>query len=70
MTEWVDRSILEAASWRLASELVRRHPQSTRLIRAFPGDGQYDVLWILASACATRPRPARGSPGSRMSAPA
>ena len=47
--EWVDRSVLEAASWRLASELVRRHPASTRLIRAFPGGGQYDVLWIQAT---------------------
>ena len=48
MMEWMDRSVLEAASWRLASELVRRHPASTRLIRAFPGGGQYDLLWIQA----------------------
>jgi hypothetical protein len=48
--EWVDRSVLEAASWRLASELVRRHPNTTRLIRAHPGGGQSDCLWILPTA--------------------
>ena len=42
-----DRSIIEAASWRLASELVRRHPKETRLFRGHPGGGTYDVLWIL-----------------------
>lgn len=45
--DWQDGSVIEAASWRLASEIVRRHPKITRLIRAFPGGGQYDVLWIL-----------------------
>lgn len=48
--EWNDRSVLEAASWRLASELVRRHPDTTRLIRAHPGGGQSDCLWILPTA--------------------
>lgn len=48
--EWIDRSVLEAVSWRLASELVRRHPDVTRLIRAHPGGGQYDCLWILPKA--------------------
>jgi hypothetical protein len=47
---WADRSVLEAASWRLASELVRRHPDTTRLIRAHPGGGQSDCLWILPTA--------------------
>lgn len=47
--EWVDRSVLEAVSWRLASELVRRHPDTTRLIRAHPGGGLSDCLWILPS---------------------
>lgn len=41
--------MLEAASWRLASELVRRHPDTTRLIRGHPGGGQSDCLWILPS---------------------
>jgi hypothetical protein len=45
--EWADRSVLEAASWRLASELLRRHPETTRLIRAHPGGGQSDCLWML-----------------------
>jgi hypothetical protein len=39
--------MLEAASWRLASELARRHPSTTRLIRAHPGGGQSDCLWVL-----------------------
>lgn len=47
--EWADPSVLEAVSWRLASELVRRHPDSTRLIRAFPAHG-YDLLWIQAAS--------------------
>lgn len=41
-----DRTVTEAASWRLASELARRHPQQVRLLRGHPGGGQYDVLWI------------------------
>jgi len=50
MSWWEDRSVLEAASWRLASELVRRHPNTVRLIRAHPGGGQFDVLWIVPTA--------------------
>lgn len=42
-----DRSLIEAASWRLASELMRRHPSGVRLFRAHPGTGQYDVLWLM-----------------------
>lgn len=45
--EHVDRSAVEAASWRLASELVRRHPTALRLIRGHPGGGQSDCLWLL-----------------------
>ncbi len=45
--EWVDRSVLEAVSWRLASELFRRHPTGLSLIRGFPGGGQSDCLWLL-----------------------
>jgi hypothetical protein len=43
---WIDRSVLEAVSWRLASELVRRHPRSTRVLHTRPGGGQYDCLTI------------------------
>ena len=43
---WVDGSLLEAASWRLASELARRHPVTTWLYRAHPGGGQSDCLWL------------------------
>lgn len=45
--ELVDGAVVEAASWHLASELVRRHPKSIRLIRGHPGGGQYDLLWLL-----------------------
>jgi hypothetical protein len=45
--EEFDRSVVEAASWRLASELVRRHPTTVRLIRGHPGGGQSDCLWLL-----------------------
>ena len=44
--EIVDRSLIEAASWRLASELMRRHPNGVRLFRGHPGSGQYDLLWM------------------------
>jgi len=45
--DWEDRSVLEASSWRLASELARRHPGTTRLIRTHPGGGQYDCLCLI-----------------------
>ena len=47
MQEQFDRSVVEAASWRLASELVRRQPTTLRLIRGHPGGGQSDCLWLL-----------------------
>ena len=50
MSEWIDRSVLEAASWRLASELVRRHPLTTRVLHTHPGGGQYDCLTITSPA--------------------
>lgn len=50
LMEWIDRSVLEAASWRLASELARRHPATTRLIRAHPSGGQSDCLWLMPTA--------------------
>ena len=43
----MDRSVVEAASWRLASGLARRHPTALRLIRGHPGGGQSDCLWLL-----------------------
>jgi hypothetical protein len=46
MADWIDRTVLEAASWRLASELVRRHPLTTRVLHTHPGGGQYDCLTI------------------------
>lgn len=46
MIEPNDWSVIEAASWRLASELYRRHPKRLRLWRGHPGGGQYDVLYL------------------------
>lgn len=42
-----DRTVLEAASWRLGSELARRHPRRLRLIRTHPGGGLYDCLTLV-----------------------
>jgi hypothetical protein len=43
-----DPTVIEAASWRLASELVRRHPERLRLIRGHPKSGSSDMLWLFA----------------------
>ncbi len=48
--EMLGPTVLEAASWRLASELLRRHPTTTRLICGHPGGGLSDCLWILPTA--------------------
>jgi len=48
--ERTDRSVLEAVSWRLASELVRRHPSAIRLIRGDPKGGMSDLLWLSAKS--------------------
>lgn len=45
----LNRSVLEAASWRLASELVRRHPE-LRILRTHPTGGMYDCLTIVDGA--------------------
>lgn len=42
--EW---SEAERLSWELGSRLVARHPTALRMLRAFPGGGQYDVLWVV-----------------------
>lgn len=39
----IERTVVEAASWRLAVLLARRHPDLV-VRREHPGDGQYDVL--------------------------
>jgi hypothetical protein len=38
-------SVAEAASWRLGSELVRRHPDLAVAL-GHPGGGQYDVMFV------------------------
>ena len=50
----MQRSVLEAASWRLAAELCRRHPDRLRIYELHPGGGQYDCLSIAAGGEAPR----------------
>lgn len=44
----VHPSVIEAASWRLCSELARRHPHALRIVELHPGGGQYDCLALVA----------------------
>jgi hypothetical protein len=51
MTEYIDMlnghpALLEAASWRLCSEVARRYPDDLRIIETHPGGGQYDCLTL------------------------
>lgn len=39
----LEQTVIEAASWRLAASLARRHPE-LEVRREHPGGGQYDVL--------------------------
>lgn len=41
------RQLLEAVSWRVAAELIRRHPSRLRAIETHPGGGQYDCLTVV-----------------------
>jgi hypothetical protein len=41
------RQIIEAASWRLVAELVRRYPDRFTVIETHPGGGTYDCLTLL-----------------------
>lgn len=41
-------SIIQAASWRLCSELARRHPRDVRIVELHPGGGQYDCLALVS----------------------
>lgn len=43
----VPRPVAEALSWRVAAELVRRHPDELCVIETHPMTGQYDCLTIL-----------------------
>lgn len=45
----LDRSTVDALSWRLASELYRRQPDQSTLNRGHPGGGLYDCLMIFGS---------------------
>lgn len=42
----VPRHYAEMASWQVAAELVRRHPERFVVIETHPGGGQYDCLSI------------------------
>lgn len=49
MNEPMNSTVTEAISWRLASELCRRHPKTTRILITHPGGGQYNCLTIINS---------------------
>ena len=49
MNEQMNSTVTEAISWRLASELCRRHPKTTRILITHPGGGQYNCLTIVNS---------------------
>ena len=42
------RQMEEIASWRLASEMVRRYPNKLSIIETHPGGGQYDCLTLIS----------------------
>ena len=53
----LSRQLLEAASWRVVAELVRRHP-TIRVIETHPGGDQYDCLQLLLAPSSDEDRPA------------
>ncbi|WP_375502610.1 hypothetical protein [uncultured Jatrophihabitans sp.] len=50
LPDWQDPTVIEAVSWRLASELHRRHPSTTGLLRWHPGGGQSDCLSLRSTS--------------------
>jgi hypothetical protein len=40
------RQLLEIASWRIATEIVRRRPKDLRILELHPGGGSYDCLAV------------------------
>ncbi len=43
----VSRQLREIASWRIATELIRRHPKKLTILETHPGGGQYDCLTLI-----------------------
>jgi hypothetical protein len=41
------RQMIEAASWRLTAEIVRRYPRRFAVIETHPGGGQYDCISLI-----------------------
>ena len=41
------RSMIEAASWHVAAELVRKAPSALTVAELHPGGGQYDCLTVI-----------------------
>ena len=54
MTLEPSRQLIEAASWRLVAEILRRHPH-LQVVETHPGGGQYDCLSILLEGDASGP---------------
>jgi len=49
MRELPPPALVEAASWALARDMTRRHPELS-ILRYHPGGGQYDCLAIRSSS--------------------
>ena len=45
----MNSQLVEIASWRIVSELYRRHPDCIKVIETHPGGGLYDCLSIFAA---------------------
>ena len=44
----ISKQVIEALSWKLVSELHRRHPKKFTVIETHPGGGMYDCLCLYA----------------------
>ncbi len=51
----VNKQLTEIASWRIVSELIRRHPEKFTVIETHPGGGQYDCLSPYSMQTKSRP---------------
>ncbi len=51
----VNQQLVEIASWRIVSELIRRHPEKFTVIETHPGGVQYDCLTLYDEQTISRP---------------
>lgn len=46
MSDEYRKDLVELSSWRIATALVKRHPDDITVFIGYPGGGQNDVLWM------------------------